>query len=56
MAWLLIESVQRRAFGWTMSFEVQPWLILQVILVGMGAAVLAALYPAWRSSASSSWP
>ena len=51
MAWLLIESVQRRAFGWTMSFEVQPWLILQVILVGMGAAVLAALYPAWRSSA-----
>jgi putative ABC transport system permease protein len=51
MAWLLVESVQRRAFGWTLLFEVQTWVLLQVILVGLGAAALAAVYPAWRSAA-----
>jgi putative ABC transport system permease protein len=50
MAWLLIESVQRRAFGWTMPFSVDGTLLLQTLLVGLVAAGLAALYPAWRSA------
>ena len=50
MAWVLIESVQRRAFGWTMPFSVDIGLLTQTVLVGLLAAGLAALYPAWRSA------
>jgi putative ABC transport system permease protein len=50
MAWVLIESVQRRAFGWTMPFNVEGSLLLQTLLVGLLAAGLAAIYPAWRSA------
>jgi putative ABC transport system permease protein len=50
MAWVLIQSVQRRAFGWTMPFSVDAGLLAQTLLVGLLAAGLAALYPAWRSA------
>jgi putative ABC transport system permease protein len=50
MAWVLIESVQRRAFGWTMPFHVDTGLLVQTVLVGLLASALAAVYPAWRSS------
>jgi putative ABC transport system permease protein len=50
MAWVLIESVQRRAFGWTMPFDVDAGLLAQAVLVGLLAAAAAAIYPAWRSS------
>jgi putative ABC transport system permease protein len=50
MAWVLIQSVQRRAFGWTMPFSVDGTLLLQTLLVGLLAAGLAAIYPAWRSA------
>ena len=50
MAWVLIESVQRRAFGWTMPFSIDWALLLQTLLVGLLAAGLAAIYPAWRSA------
>jgi putative ABC transport system permease protein len=50
MAWVLIESVQRRAFGWTMPFSVDSGLLLQTLLIGLLAAGLAAVYPAWRSA------
>jgi putative ABC transport system permease protein len=50
MAWVLIASVQRRAFGWTMPFSVDASLLVQTLLAGLLAAGLAALYPAWRSA------
>jgi len=50
MAWVLIQSVQRRAFGWTMPFSLDGKLLLQTLLVGLLAAGLAAVYPAWRSA------
>ena len=50
MAWVLIESVQRRAFGWSMPFSVDGGLLLQTLLTGLLAAGLAAIYPAWRSA------
>jgi putative ABC transport system permease protein len=50
MAWVLIQSVQRRAFGWTMPFEPDPGLLLQTVAIGLLAAGLAAVYPAWRSA------
>ena len=50
MAWVLIQSVQRRAFGWTMPFDPDPGLLIQTVVVGTLAAGLAAVYPAWRSA------
>lgn len=50
MAWVLIQSVQRRAFGWTMPFDLDAGLLIQTMAVGLLAAGLAAVYPAWRSA------
>jgi len=50
MAWVLIQSVQRRAFGWTLPFSLDSGLLLQTLLVGLLAAGLAAIYPAWHSA------
>jgi putative ABC transport system permease protein len=50
MAWLLVVSIQRRAFGWTMALDIYPGVLLQVLLVGLAAAALAAVYPLWRSA------
>ncbi|MDT8388330.1 MAG: FtsX-like permease family protein [Thiogranum sp.] len=50
MAWVLIASVQRRAFGWTMPFSVDAGLLVQTLVAGLLAAGLAAIYPAWRSA------
>jgi len=50
MAWVLTGAVQFKAFGWTMPLvlEAAP----QALNLGLGilAAALAALYPAWRAS------
>jgi putative ABC transport system permease protein len=56
MAWVLIQSVQQRAFGWTMPFSVDTGLLLQTLLVGLLAAGLAAIYPAWRSASRNPAP
>jgi len=52
MAWLLVNTIQVRAFGWTLPFEVNTTGLLQSFAVGLFAAGLAALYPAWRSARS----
>ncbi len=48
---LLIRVINLRSFGWTMPMLVQP----STLLLGLGlawlAALLAALYPAWRAGA-----
>ena len=50
MAWVLTDAIQLRAFGWSMPFLVAPSPLLLTLLLGLAAALLAALYPAWRSS------
>lgn len=50
MAWMLVESIQKRAFGWSMPFDVDPALLVQTVVIGVLAALLAAVYPAWQSS------
>jgi putative ABC transport system permease protein len=44
---IMIFVVNRRSFGWTMTMEVDPWLLAQGVAVAVGAAVLAGLYPSW---------
>ncbi|GAB4347557.1 MAG: FtsX-like permease family protein [Gammaproteobacteria bacterium] len=50
LAWILIEVVNRHAFGWSIAWHVAPVDLLGVCLLGVSAALLAALYPAWRAA------
>jgi putative ABC transport system permease protein len=48
LAWVLIFVINRRAFGWTMQFQVDPGIVFQAVVLAVIAAILAGLYPAWR--------
>ena len=50
MAVVLIFVINRRAFGWTLPVEIDPWLLLECVMLAGLAAFLAGLYPAWRIS------
>jgi len=50
MAWVLTASIQLRAFGWSMPFLVSGSPLLLTLAVGLLSALLASLYPAWRSA------
>ncbi|MFT5132981.1 MAG: putative ABC transport system permease protein [Gammaproteobacteria bacterium] len=47
---LLIIVINRRSFGWTMDLQFSPEIILQGIILGLLAALLAGIYPAWLMS------
>jgi putative ABC transport system permease protein len=48
LAWILIFVINQRSFGWTLQMHAQPVPFIQAFLLAVGAALLAALYPAWR--------
>ena len=50
MAWVLTEAIQLRAFGWSMPFVVSAGPLWLTLGLGILAALLASLYPAWRSA------
>ncbi len=52
MAYVLIEVINRRAFGWTIDMAVAPGILLSALLMAVTAAILAGLYPAWRAAHS----
>ncbi len=45
---LLIEVINRRAFGWSLDLELAPSAMLASFVLALVAALLAGLYPAWR--------
>jgi putative ABC transport system permease protein len=49
-ALLLIEVINRRAFGWHIDFHWSAGDVMQTVALALAAALLAGLYPAWRSS------
>ncbi len=49
MAWVLTDAIQLRAFGWTMPFQITANPLWMSLLLGLSAALLASLYPAWRA-------
>jgi len=53
MAWVLIDVINRRSFGWTMPIDVDPVVLASAFGLATGSAFLAGLYPAWRSAQSS---
>ncbi|MDJ0938854.1 MAG: FtsX-like permease family protein [Woeseiaceae bacterium] len=50
MAWVLIEVINRRAFGWQIDMTVAPGILGSAVVFAVGAAMLAGLYPAMRAS------
>ena len=53
LAWVMIHVINLRAFGWTLSMNVSPWLLVQAVIVSIVAAMLAGLYPAWKLATTS---
>jgi putative ABC transport system permease protein len=53
LALLLVEVVNRRSFGWSMSFQVDPALLVNALLLSLAASLLAGLYPAYRIARTS---
>ena len=48
LAAMLIFVIHRRAFGWSLPFQVDPVLLLETVVLAVVAALLAGLYPIWR--------
>ena len=47
LGWLLVAVINRRAFGWTIDFFLDPQVLVQALLVAIVAALAASVYPAW---------
>ncbi len=52
MAYVLIEVINRRAFGWQIDMAIAPGILLSAVVFAIVAALLAGLYPAWRAAQS----
>ncbi len=50
LAVILIYIINRRSFGWTLQLQIDPTPFLLALLISIGAALLAGLYPAWLVS------
>ena len=48
MAAIMVYTINRRSFGWSLEMSLSPLTLLQAIGVGIAAALLAGVYPAWR--------
>ncbi|HYG62569.1 MAG TPA: FtsX-like permease family protein [Thermoanaerobaculia bacterium] len=53
LAAIMVFVINRRSFGWTIRMEVSPDILLQALLLAMGAALLAGIYPAWKMARTS---
>ena len=52
MAYVLIEVINRRAFGWQIDMSVAPGILFSAVVFAIGAALLAGIYPAARAARS----
>jgi putative ABC transport system permease protein len=50
LAWILIFIINQRSFGWTLRMQIEPVPFVQAFVLAVSAALLAAVYPAWRLS------
>jgi putative ABC transport system permease protein len=50
LAAVLVFVINRRSFGWTMSIDPSPAILAQGVALSLLAALLAGLYPAWRTA------
>ncbi len=45
MALILIYVINLRSFGWTIQMQIEPGIFIQAFIIGVIAALLAAVYP-----------
>jgi putative ABC transport system permease protein len=50
MAWVLIEVINRRAFGWQIDVRIEAAPIAWAMCLAVGSALFAGLYPALRAA------
>ena len=50
MAWMLIDVINRRSFGWSMEIQISTDVLLGALVLAVGAALLAGVYPAYRAA------
>ncbi len=48
LALVLIYVINRRSFGWTIETHLSPDIFVRALVLSIGAALLAGLYPAYR--------
>ncbi len=53
LAAVMIFVVNRRSFGWTIRMETAPGVLVEAVLLALGAALLAGIYPAYRTARTS---
>jgi putative ABC transport system permease protein len=53
MAAVLVFVINKRSFGWTLQFQLDPALFVQALIVAVIAALLAGIYPAWKMGRTS---
>jgi len=52
MAWVLIEVINRRAFGWQMDIVIDPAVLFAALMLSIGAGLVAGIYPAYRAGSA----
>jgi putative ABC transport system permease protein len=50
LAGLLVFVINRRAYGWSMGFELHASPLIEGVVLAVVAALLAAIIPAWRAA------
>ncbi|HEX5765030.1 MAG TPA: FtsX-like permease family protein, partial [Woeseiaceae bacterium] len=50
MAWVLVNVINRRAFGWQLDTTISTGVLVEAVLLAVAAATVAGLYPAWRAA------
>jgi putative ABC transport system permease protein len=48
MAWAMVHVINRRSFGWSFDMIVEPDAFAVALAVGISAALIAGIWPAWR--------
>ncbi len=48
MAWILINVINKRSFGWSMQITIDPAIAMQAVALAILAALIAAVYPGIR--------
>ena len=50
MALIMVRVINLRSFGWTIELNVEPGPFVAALVLAVGAALMAGVYPAWQMS------
>jgi putative ABC transport system permease protein len=50
MAFMLIDVINRRAFGWQMDISISPSVLFTAVALAAVTSIAAGIYPAWRAA------